>query len=114
MEFSSAMTVEALVERIHTINHLWKSHQTESEDEKTTDIHGKFFRHMKLTYQIELIRMAYPNVYLLLDETEAEEDIYSLRLSKKIGSYTDAAHLPRRFAEEYLTVEELKMLVRNY
>jgi hypothetical protein len=114
MEIQNGMKIEDLVRRIHTINHFWKSHQSDSDDNKTTDIHGKFFRHMKLSYQIELIRKAYPSVYLELDQTDAEEDIYSVKLSKKIGDYTDAAHMPKRFAEEYLTNEELRVLVRNY
>ncbi|KZZ31961.1 hypothetical protein, partial [Oleiphilus sp. HI0086] len=108
---SYALTIEELVKRIHTINHFWKSHQ---DDNKSSDSHGEFFRHTKLAYQIELLRREFPSVYLQLDTEETSEEIYSVVLPNKIGPYTDGAHMPKRLAEEFLTKNELAVLVRNY
>lgn len=111
-KFKHQLSMEVLVDRIHTINQFWKSHR--EPDSPTQDIHGKYFRHKKLEYQLELLRRAHPKVYLQLDPEIKTEETYSIHLKDKIGFHSDGAHIPKRFADKYLTKEELQKLVRNY
>jgi len=108
------LPLERLLQRIHTINHFWKSRQEAQSDNKTNDSHGKYFRHMKLCYQVELIRREYPSIFLEIDQDVTLEETYSICLPKPIGNFKDGAHIPKRLAEEFLTREELSVLVRNY
>ncbi|OKH32431.1 hypothetical protein NIES2101_40705 [Calothrix sp. HK-06] len=103
--------LEQLVREIKAFNHAWKA---------TSELFGKdsplstSTRDFKSCLQVRLLRSYAPEqVYLVLDtKAEASEPLYGLRLTKPIGEWKDADHLPVRIAEQWLTSKELETFKR--
>ena len=98
--------MEQLINEIHAVNHAWKV----ALDFGDISELAKSLQEMKTRLQMRLLhRYAPDRVYLTLDrETESEEPLYGLRLKEAIAGQTDAAHLPVRVAEEFLSNELLE------
>lgn len=96
-------SLEQLIDEIHAVNHAWKV----ALDFGDIAALAKSLQEMKTRLQVRLLRQYAPNhVYLALDqETVSEEPLYGLRLREPIAGYTDAAHLPVRVAQDYLSQE---------
>ncbi|MFB2895756.1 hypothetical protein ACE1CI_22850 [Aerosakkonemataceae cyanobacterium BLCC-F50] len=99
---------EDLVQEIAAINQAWK---VSAELSPTL---GNSLKDLKNRLQLRLLRKYAPaRVYLELDTvTESEEALYSLCLRQPIGNRWNAEHLPVRVAQEMLSDEEFKQLVK--
>ncbi len=98
-------SLEQLVSEIVTVNHAWK--QASELFEKDSPL-ATSLRELKARLQVRLLRNHFPDVFLTPDLEAKDEDLYSLRLKRSIGNIKDAAHLPVRKAEEFLSQEEIK------
>ncbi|MGA9380875.1 MAG: hypothetical protein WBV73_19090 [Phormidium sp.] len=98
---------EELITEIAAINQAWKVSKELSPNL------GNSLKDLKNRLQVRLLRNAPERVYLELDTaTESEEPLYSLRLRQPIGNRWNAEHLPVRVAQEMLSDEELKQLIK--
>ncbi|MCT7990603.1 hypothetical protein [Laspinema olomoucense] len=96
-------SLEQLIDEIHAVNHAWKVALAFGDIPAL----ATSLQDMKTRLQVRLLRQYAPDrVYLALDtETASEEPLYGLRLREPIAGYTDAAHLPVRVAQDYLSHE---------
>ncbi|KZY88880.1 hypothetical protein A3744_15735, partial [Oleiphilus sp. HI0073] len=107
---------ELQVYQIVTLNHAWKR-QRELRGAAHPTV--KALQRRKSSLQVSLLRDQYLHAYLRLDQDNMEgEPLYSVRLRSpvKINNYpfrSDAEHIPVRIAEELLTLEELKTMVKK-
>ncbi|MFB2935020.1 hypothetical protein ACE1B6_07050 [Aerosakkonemataceae cyanobacterium BLCC-F154] len=101
-------TFEELITEIAAINQAWKVSKELSPNL------GNSLKDLKNRLQVRLLRKYAPErVYLELDTaTESEEPLYSLRLRQPIGNCWNVEHLPVRVAQEMLSDEELKQLIK--
>ncbi|MFB2882007.1 hypothetical protein [Floridanema aerugineum] len=98
---------EELITEIAAINQAWKVSRELSPNLANS------LKDLKNRLQVRLLRNAPERVYLELDTaTESEEPLYSLRLRQPIGNRWNAEHLPVRVAQEMLSDEELKQLIK--
>jgi hypothetical protein len=98
---------EELITEIAAINQAWKVSKELSPNLANS------LKDLKNRLQVRLLRNAPERVYLELDTaTASEEPLYSLRLRQPIGNRWNAEHLPVRVAQEMLSDEELKQLIK--
>lgn len=99
---------EELITEIAAINQAWKVSKELSPNLANS------LKDLKNRLQVRLLRNYAPErVYLELDTaTASEEPLYSLRLQQPIGNGWNAEHLPVRVAQEMLSDEELKQLIK--
>lgn len=106
-------SIEQLVQEIVAVNHAWKEAKSIFEDSSSPI--AASLRNLKTNLQVRLLRQYAPqHIYLREDTTdEFEEPLYGLCLVHPINSCMDAAHLPIRVAQEYLSAEEIKHFMKK-
>jgi hypothetical protein len=106
-------SIEQLVREIVTVNQAWKEAKSIFEDSSSPI--AVSLRNLKTRLQIRLLRQYAPqHIYLIEDKTdESEEPLYGLCLVHPINSCMDAAHLPIRVAQEYLSADEIKNFLKK-
>ena len=111
MELES--NLETTVEQIFAINQAWKQ-AAETLLTPTTGLTISL-RNLKTTLQVRLLRNYPQRIYLQIDqETPSEEPLYGLIIDPPLPKYSNAAHLPVRVAQEFLTPQELSQFVRYH
>ncbi len=116
-------SLDQLVTEIVAINHAWKEARLMVGNSAGLTVS---LRNLKTRSQVRLLRHYAPEkVYLKIDEqarepslevdhdTETGEPLYGLMLRKPINGATDAAHLPVRVAQEFLSDSEIKRFTQN-
>ncbi|MFW6296188.1 MAG: hypothetical protein ACOC04_03235 [Halothece sp.] len=100
--------LEELVAEVNAINHAWK---VAGELEGESSPLATSLRDLKRRLQVRLLRQYAPQwVYLALDtemEAEAGEALFGVLLRTPVGEYWNAAHLPVRVANEFLSSDEI-------
>lgn len=100
--------------RIHLINKTWKLMSERYGPDSPLTL---ALKNRKSSLQVELLRLSAGRAWLQRDlETPGVEPLFSVRfdsaLSDRLSGRKDADHLPVRVAEELLTDNELKGVLR--
>jgi hypothetical protein len=116
-------SLEQLLSEIVAINHAWKEARFMFGNSAGLTVS---LRNLKTRSQVRLLHNYAPEkVYLKIDEqalepslevdndAETGEPLYGLILRKPVNGVTDAAHLPVRVAQEFLSESEIKRFTQN-
>ena len=107
-------SIEQLVSEIIAVNHAWKEAKSLFDSDNYL---AKSLRDLKARLQVRLLRNYAPELVFLRtdvsDDENYDEPLYGLHLTRSVNGRQDAAHMPIRVAEEYLSVKELQQFVRS-
>jgi len=116
-------SLEQLLAEIVAINHAWKEARLMFGNSAGLTVS---LRNLKTRSQVRLLRNYAPEkVYLKIDkealepslevdnDAETGEPLYGLILRKPVNGVTDAAHIPVRVAQEFLSESEIKRFTQN-
>ncbi|CAD0225572.1 hypothetical protein PA905_07540 [Planktothrix agardhii CCAP 1459/11A] len=116
-------SLEQLLAEIVAINHAWKEARLMFGNSAGLTVS---LRNLKTRSQVRLLRNYAPEkVYLKIDQealepsleadndAETGEPLYGLILRKPVNGVTDAAHIPVRVAQEFLSESEIKRFTQN-
>ena len=105
-------SLHQIVTEINAVNRAWKASKELLGDTVGITVS---LRDIKSHLQVRLLRAyASEHAYLVLDtETPSEEPLYGIRLRQAVGGQRDAAHLPARVAEKFLSMDEIQSFSRS-
>ena len=116
-------SLEQLLAEIVAINHAWKEARFMFGNSAGLTVS---LRNLKTRSQVRLLHNYAPEkVYLKIDEqalepslevdndAETGEPLYGLILRKPVNGVTDAAHIPVRVAQEFLSDSEIQRFTQN-